>query len=641
MTPVESCEARLLESAVAGLENLTLSTRCGENTAGVNPAFALGCEQCGGALYEPVTLENGRTCCLPCAPKCDRGPASAPPEVGYGSHVDVLLSEVTRDCFPRAYAAAAARQAANALFVKRDYTGACEAYTAALEQCPTEAVLLCNRAAAWLALDKPDEAVNDSARAASLLAVVPGKPLWAKAWFRRGQALLECPKHPEALPEAVYALSLAAAGMAAQAPPRSPPTQLRAAIVALLETVAGDGDPASNPIVEALCSRLASTPGAAPGIEGAVQARGLAPEEQVTGRTMTYTYSVPESYLPRLREQLECPLCCSLLHEPATTPCGHTFCRVCLARLLDHAFDVAPKCPLCRSKLAIYLCWLNLRAIAEGRAGCSDSQGSKQIVLNRAGEHLLRRHFPGELRDRGMQVGDEEATTCDVSETSTPIFICSLALPGVACPLHIFEPRYRLMIRRCLDSGHRQFGMCYTPDSEFGTILRIERFDQLADGRSLVKTVGSQRFRVLRWGQKDGYATGIVEWIEDHDECDSDSVQARLLCEKIGQFISTVVTPNNRMQRVCEQIGDRPPPQDTAAALSFWSLALLQVFSAIDSKIAYAVAFDDKHRHSQVQRLKTMLALWDQVDLANAGSLIVDLPETESEEGEEEEEERI
>ena len=24
-----------------------------------------------------------------------------------------------------------------------------------------------------------------------------------------------------------------------------------------------------------------------------------------------------------------------------------------------------------------------------------------------------------------------------------PVFICSLAMPGCKCPLHIFEPRYR------------------------------------------------------------------------------------------------------------------------------------------------------------------------------------------------------
>lgn len=44
--------------------------------------------------------------------------------------------------------------------------------------------------------------------------------------------------------------------------------------------------------------------------------------------------------------------------------------------------------------------------------------------------------------------------------TNIPIFVCTMSFPGVACPLHIFEPRYRLMIRRCQETGTRRFGMC-------------------------------------------------------------------------------------------------------------------------------------------------------------------------------------
>jgi len=39
------------------------------------------------------------------------------------------------------------------------------------------------------------------------------------------------------------------------------------------------------------------------------------------------------------------------------------------------------------------------------------------------------------------------------------VFICTTAFPCVACPLFVYEPRYRLMVRRCMDSGVRQFGM--------------------------------------------------------------------------------------------------------------------------------------------------------------------------------------
>ncbi len=34
-----------------------------------------------------------------------------------------------------------------------------------------------------------------------------------------------------------------------------------------------------------------------------------------------------------------------LLYEPVTTPCGHTFCRACFARSMDHS----SRCPMCRT----------------------------------------------------------------------------------------------------------------------------------------------------------------------------------------------------------------------------------------------------------------------------------------------------
>ncbi|XP_041047156.1 LON peptidase N-terminal domain and ring finger 1, like isoform X4 [Carcharodon carcharias] len=47
----------------------------------------------------------------------------------------------------------------------------------------------------------------------------------------------------------------------------------------------------------------------------------------------------------------ECSLCMRLFLEPITTPCGHTFCKGCLERSLDHN----PLCPLCKDSLKEYL----------------------------------------------------------------------------------------------------------------------------------------------------------------------------------------------------------------------------------------------------------------------------------------------
>jgi Lon protease-like protein len=49
----------------------------------------------------------------------------------------------------------------------------------------------------------------------------------------------------------------------------------------------------------------------------------------------------------------------------------------------------------------------------------------------------------------------------------TPIFVCVLALPYCVCLLHVFEPRYRLMMRRTIETESRTFGMCaYDEDTE-------------------------------------------------------------------------------------------------------------------------------------------------------------------------------
>jgi tetratricopeptide (TPR) repeat protein len=47
------------------------------------------------------------------------------------------------------------------------------------------------------------------------------------------------------------------------------------------------------------------------------------------------------------QEDFHCALCCRLMFQPTTTPCGHTFCSSCLNQSLDHR----PSCPVCRAPL--------------------------------------------------------------------------------------------------------------------------------------------------------------------------------------------------------------------------------------------------------------------------------------------------
>lgn len=47
-----------------------------------------------------------------------------------------------------------------------------------------------------------------------------------------------------------------------------------------------------------------------------------------------------------------------------------------------------------------------------------------------------------------------------------PIFVATQAIPSVSCPLHVFEPRYRLMVRQVMEAGTREFGMCMPCDAD-------------------------------------------------------------------------------------------------------------------------------------------------------------------------------
>lgn len=40
----------------------------------------------------------------------------------------------------------------------------------------------------------------------------------------------------------------------------------------------------------------------------------------------------------------------------------------------------------------------------------------------------------------------------------------------------------------------------------------------LEDGRSLIQTTGTRRFRMLKKSEKDGYLVANVEWIDDTEE---------------------------------------------------------------------------------------------------------------------------
>lgn len=202
------------------------------------------------------------------------------------------------------------------------------------------------------------------------------------------------------------------------------------------------------------------------------------------------------------QKELDCLVCYNTMLEPTTTSCGHTFCRHCLVRVMDHSSI----CPMCRKGLHI---------------PASLQNKPSNAILNA----LLNGLCPDVVAARRRATEVEEQGGDD--DLNTPLFVCTLSLPAMPTFLHVFEPRYRLMMRRCAE-GNRQFGMVmYNRNSapqgdlgptqflEYGTLLEIVNLELLRDGRSFVETRGIGRFKIRAHGMLDGYHVARVERVED------------------------------------------------------------------------------------------------------------------------------
>jgi hypothetical protein len=88
-----------------------------------------------------------------------------------------------------------------------------------------------------------------------------------------------------------------------------------------------------------------------------------------------------------------------------------------------------------------------------------------------------------------------------------PLFpLHTVLCPGIALPLHIFEPRYRAMVRHCLQTDEpfgvvwiregREVGSGELSVAAVGTVAQIREADRRVDGRYDLIAVGTGRFRI-------------------------------------------------------------------------------------------------------------------------------------------------
>uniref|UniRef100_A0ACB8FJM7 Uncharacterized protein n=1 Tax=Sphaerodactylus townsendi TaxID=933632 RepID=A0ACB8FJM7_9SAUR len=303
----------------------------------------------------------------------------------------------------------------------------------------------------------------------------------------------------------------------------------------------------------------------------------------------------------------ECSLCMRLFYEPVATRCGHTFCLKCLERCMDHN----PHCPLCKEELSEFLA----------------SRTYKKTILT---EELIVRYLPEELSER-KKVYEEEMKELSNLNKDVPIFVCTMAFPTIPCPLHVFEPRYRLMIRRCMETGTKQFGMCLADElkgllvhtikyehwklsnllgretvlsefADYGCMLEVRDVKFFPDGRSVVDTVGVRRFRVLSHGQRDGYNTANIEYLEDKKVEGAEYEELVRLHDSVyDQAVAWFTSLKDNMKaQILNHFGSmpgkEPEPQSSPSgpAWSWWLLAVLPLENRAQLAILAMTSLKDR-----------------------------------------------
>jgi len=119
-----------------------------------------------------------------------------------------------------------------------------------------------------------------------------------------------------------------------------------------------------------------------------------------------------------------------------------------------------------------------------------------------------------------------------------PIFPLSLVLfPGMSLPLHIFEPRYKLMTQRCL-AGHLRFGIILATEKGVATVGTtaeiIQKVRDYPDGRMDVLTLGQSIFSLQELFDSEEYYEARVDYPQDSPQTE-DSIQREALIEQFNQ----------------------------------------------------------------------------------------------------------
>jgi Lon protease-like protein len=187
-----------------------------------------------------------------------------------------------------------------------------------------------------------------------------------------------------------------------------------------------------------------------------------------------------------------------------------------------------------------------------------------------------------------------------------PMFpLGSVLVPSAGLPLHVFEPRYRALVRACL-AGDREFGVVLIERgsevggndvrTSVGTVARIVEEAELPDGRWAVAAVGVRRIRVRRWLPDDPYPIADVEDWPDPDPGPAHAAALRSVLVALRRCLALAAEAGDATAPATIELSDDP-------VLAGYQAAVVAPLGPLDQQHLLAAPTPD----ARVERLAALL----------------------------------
>jgi len=142
--------------------------------------------------------------------------------------------------------------------------------------------------------------------------------------------------------------------------------------------------------------------------------------------------------------------------------------------------------------------------------------------------------------------------------------------PNEVLPLHIFESRYRIMLKSVLESDSLFGVVKWDPVTKsmanVGCCAHIIKHQTSEDGRSNIVTIGQQRFQILEITRTTPYYSAMVSWIDDNNITSLQNLDN--LRDSVIEALNDVVNLTSKLTNSQKILPDKLP--NNPLELSFW-----------------------------------------------------------------------